>query len=381
MSAQVSAQFDVLGSVAQPLADGLIALANDIALVISAQGRVLYVAKGGSVALATFAQHWLGRKWSATVEGENCQKIAQLIKETLSIGTGRRREINHLTSGRGTVGVAYTALRLGPKGLLLVVGRDLGVIASMQKRFLDAHQQIEHSAWNARQAEARYRQLFLVATDAVMVADAHSLEILEANQAACELFELPASALIGRLASFGFEKASRASLGAMLTRARDQGLGSEIAVRLLGKVTPTRISISPIGVDESMRLMLRVRTIEFPGTAANLEVTLARLVDSIHDGVVVTDSRGTILIANPSFLRLASMNNERSVKGRPLLDWIGLSEHEFASLLAQVRTQGISTRLITRLLGANAQVRQIEVSAARVSEVEQDCVGFTIHCI
>lgn len=379
MSILTGTRLQALGPLAAAVADSLIGLGNDIALILDEMGVVLYVAPGGSVAVATSAQRWEGLTWWDAVESENSQKLAQLIREVLGTGTGRRREINHQLADASSVSVAYTAIRLGEQGPVLAVGRDLSAIVSIQKRFVQAHQQLERTAGDARQAEARYRQLFQVATDAVVVADAQTLQILEANQAACELFELAASQLSGRSATFGFEKVSGISVGAMLTHARAQGQGCEIMARLSGRITPVRVSITPFGLDETMRLMLRIRVVEMPGTAVNLEATLARMVDCSSDGVVVTDATGMVLIANPAFLKLASMNSEQSVRGRPMMDWIGLSQVQFAILLSQVRNQGISTRVVTRLLGADAKVSRVEVSAGLVCEAHQDCIGFTIH--
>ena len=65
--------------------------------------------------------------------------------------------------------VAYTAIRLGEHGPVLAVGRDMRAIAAIQERFIETQQDMERGYWNARQAESRYRLLFQVATDAVMV--------------------------------------------------------------------------------------------------------------------------------------------------------------------------------------------------------------------
>ena len=128
-----------------------------------------------------------------------------------------------------------------------------------------------------------------------------------------------------------------------------------------------------------MRLLVRVRTMDMPGAGAELSTTLARLVDSASDGVVVTDSSGRVMVANPAFLKLVKMNTEAAAKGRPLMDWIGMSDDQFATLLGQVRGQGIARRLSTRLLAHDAQITQVEISAALLTEGDQECIGFTIH--
>jgi len=184
---------------------------------------------------------------------------------------------------------------------------------------------------------------------------------------------------VGRQATFGFESHSRGAVSELLTVARASGQSAEIRARLAGKVTGTSVLATPFRTDDAMRLLVRVRTVDMPGSSADLNATLARLVDSTGEGVVVTDPVGRILIANPAFLRLVAMGSEVDVKGRPLMDWVGVSDQQFASLLRQVRRQGIARRIGSRLMSTDASVTDVEISAALLTEGDQECIGFTIH--
>ncbi|CAN5757777.1 transcriptional regulator PpsR [soil metagenome] len=366
---------------APEIAQTFVSLSSDIALVLDDAGVIRSVAQGSAAPLTPTAHEWVGRSWADTVTGETRGKIELLLQEVTSTGLARRREINHPLDKGGNVAVAYTAIRLGENGPLLAVGRDLGAIVAIQQRFLDAQHEMERSYWRARQAEARYRLLFQVATDAVMVIDAQSLEILEANQAASRLFDLSPEQVLGRPASFGFERHSRGAIDELLATARATGQPAEIRARLLGKITATSVAATPFRTEDSMRLLVRVRTMDMPGSSADLNATLARLVDGASDGVVVTDSSGRVMLANPAFLKLVHTNTEVDVKGRPLMDWIGMSDDQFSRLLSQVRREGITRRVESRLMSADASVTQVEVSAALLTEGDQECIGFTIHFV
>ena len=364
---------------APELAQTFVSLASDIALVLDDGGVIRNVVQGSDEPLTQAAHQWIGRSWADTVTQETRGKVELLLQEVTLTGLARSREINHPLDQGGSLAVAYTAIRLGNNGPLLAVGRDLGAIAAIQQRFLDAQHEMERSYWRARQAEARYRLLFQVATDAVLVVDAQTFEIVEANQAAANLFDLPLEQILGRPAGFGFERISRAAIEDLLASSRASGQPTEIRARLLGRITTTSVAATPFRTDEAMRLLLRVRTMDMPGASADLNATLARLVDSASEGVVVTDSAGGVLLANPAFLKLVRMNTEAAVKGRPLMDWIGVSDEQFASLLAQVRRQGIARRFESRLLSADARMSPVELSAALLTEGDQECIGFTIH--
>jgi transcriptional regulator PpsR len=364
---------------APELAQTFVSLASDIALVLDDDGVIRNVAQGSAEPLQQAAHEWIGRPWADTVTQDTRRKVELLLQEVTSTGLARSREINHPLDHGGSLAVAYTAIRLGLDGPLLAVGRDLGAIAAIQQRFLDAQHEMERSYWRARQAEARYRLLFQVATDAVLVVDAQTFEILEANQAAAGLFELPVEQLVGRAAGFGFERISRAAIEDLLASSRASGQPTEIRARLLGRLTTTNVAATPFRTEEAMRLLMRVRTMDMPGASADLNATLARLVDSTSDGVVVTDSGGRVMLANPAFLKLVRMNTEAAVKGRPLMDWIGVSDDQFANLLAQVRRQGIARRFESHLLSTDARMSAVKLSAALLTEGDQECIGFTIH--
>jgi len=374
-----AAGLGMLSEWAPELAQTFVSLSSDIALVLNDAGVIQTVAQGGVEPLAPAAHEWVGRPWIDTVTIETRAKIAQLLHEVGATGQARKREINHPSAGGADIAVAYTAIRLGEHGPVLAVGRDLRSITAIQQRFLDAQQEMERGYWRARQAEARYRLLFQVATDAVLVVDAQTLCILEANRAAAQLFEISEEHLVGRPASFGFERHSRGAVDELMQAARGTGHPAEIRARLAGTVAATSVVATPFRADDAMRLLVRVRTMDMPGAAADLNATLARLVDGTSEGVVVTDSSGRILVANPAFLKLVHMHTEAAVKGRPLMDWVGVLDQQLATLLLQVRRQGITRRLATRLMSADAALSDVELSAALLTEGDQECIGFTIH--
>ncbi|MGE4243391.1 transcriptional regulator PpsR [Ramlibacter sp.] len=363
---------------APELAQTFVNLSSDIALVLDDDGVIRSVSQGGAVQLGA-TQDWVGQPWANTATGDTRAKIGQLLEEVTATGVARRREINHPAGPQGQVSIAYRAMRLGQDGPLLAIGHDLAATSAIQQKFLRAQEEMERGYWRARQAETRYRLLFQVATDGVLVVDAQTLQILEANHAAAQMFELPVEQVLGRAAGFGFEQRARAAVESLLATARASGEPAEIRARLRGKTTSTSVVATPFRSDDQMRLLMRVRAMDVPGSSADLNATLARLVDGASDGVVVTDSAGRILVANPAFLKLARMNTEAEVARRPLMDWIGVSNEQFAEMLDQVRRQGVTRRVASRLLSSDARLRQIELSAAVLTEGDQECIGFTLH--
>lgn len=368
-----------LSAWAPELAKTFVSLASDIALVIDGSGVIRNVAQGHADPIAPGASTWVGRQWVDTVSGDTRTKIENLLQEVADTGIARRREVNHPLTPGVSIPVAYTAIRLGVGGPVLAVGRDLRAIAAIQQRFIDNQQDMERGYWQARQAESRYRLLFQVANDAVMVVDAQTLQIVEANQAAAHLFDITSEQLPGRHVSFGFEHHSRVAVNALLTAARGSGQTGEIRARLLGTVTATSVAATPFRADDTMRLLVRVRGVDGAASSTELNTTLARLVDDARDGVVVTDSSGRILVANPAFLALVKLTNEAEVKGQMLMDWLGLSDRPLVTLVPQVRRDGIARRIESWVKPTRSPATRVEISAALLTEGDQECIGFTIH--
>jgi len=379
-AATTAASFsESLSEWAPELARTMVSLGGDIALVIDERGVVQRVDQRASTPLASDAHTWVGHHWTDTVTRESKVKVERLMAEASSTSATRKREVNHPAGDGVTVPVAYTAMRLGARGPILAVGRDLGISAALQQKFIGAQREMERNYAHARQAEARYRLLFQVATDAVIVVDGSTLNILEANQSASELFDVSLGQVVGQNAAFGFEAQSRNIVSAALNSALASGQSTETRAQLLGRLSSTSVTATPFRVMDSQQLLVRIRTTEQLGSSANLGTTLARLVDSASDGVAVTDVDGGVLVANPAFLKLVQASTEASVRGRPLSDWLSLPNEPFAELLARVGREGMTGYAPSSVLSLDAIVKPVEVAATLLSEIDPPCIGFSIR--
>ena len=366
---------------APELAQTMVSLGGDIALVLDEHGIVRRVDQRASTPLASDANKWIGQRWTDTVTIESKPKLERLIAEATPNCATRKREVNHPAADGKTVAVAYTAMRLGIDGPILAVGRDLSISAALQQRFLGAQQEMERNYSRARQSEARYRLLFQVATDAVIVVDGTTLCIVEANQSATDLFDLTAAQVVGQNADFAFERGSRHVMTAGLLAALSSGQSTQTRTFLRGKVCSACVTATPFKVLDTTQLLVRIRTIEQLATSSDLGATLARLVDSATEGVAVTDVDGCVLVANPAFLKLVEASTEASVRGRPLSDWISLPDEPFTALLQQVKRDGMTDYAKSQLMLSDALLKPVEVAATLLSEIDPPCIGFSVRLV
>jgi transcriptional regulator PpsR len=371
------AELGALSQLAPELARTFASVAGDIALVVDVSGVIRDVAVGGGQPLPATAERWVGRRWAETASEETRAKIDALLQEAVDAGLSRRREVNlHLDGVE--VPVAYAAIRLGEYGPVLAVGRDLRAVNAIQKRFVDTQQQMEREYWNKRQAESRYRMLFQVATDAVLVVDAQSLEIIEANRAAAQLFGLPPEALPGRPVGALLDRHTRPGIEALLLQARETGRPAEARARAQMRAATVSVSAAPFRTAGALHLLVRARAAD-PVEPGAVPTPVAELVERIPDGVVITDAAGHIVMANPAFAALCGIRDEALLKGMSLAQWLGETDDELAAILAQVRSRGIAPQLAAALRCAGEQWLEVEISAALLDEADQQHVGFTVR--
>src|SRR5580698_3171570 len=174
-----------LGDLGAQSAAKLIAAATDVALVVDADGLICDVAFNKEELSLELDAHgrWLGSKFQEIVTSETSTKVAELLRDAAARKSSGWRQVNHPSPGGQDIPVLYSAIDIGRDDRFVVVGRDLRPLAAMQQRLVNAQQSMERDYVRLRHAETRYRLLFQVSSEAVMIVDAGSNAILDANPA------------------------------------------------------------------------------------------------------------------------------------------------------------------------------------------------------
>lgn len=373
-----------LSALAPQLAQTFVSIASDIALVIDDAGVIQNVA-AGDLPLAGSSSDWVGKRWTETVTGETRTKIEQLLSEAQISGVTRRREVNHPTRGGHDIPVAYAAVRLGRNGPVLAVGRDLRAVSAIQQRFIDAQQVMERDYWQQRQNETRYRMLFQVATDAVVVVDAATLQVVEANRAASALLGVGGEMTPGQPITAGLVPGMQVAVDELLVTVRTRGRPGEMRTRgaldASGRPMLLDISATPFRADDTQLLLVRARTVD--SDAHGTQARLADFVERTPDAVVITDTSGRVLMCNPSFQALCRSavghRADGSITGRALAELLGDPHGLLPVVLGEARRLGIAERrrLLAGLRAADGF--DVEVSVALLADGDQECLGLTLR--
>jgi transcriptional regulator PpsR len=365
----------------------LITAASDVALVIDGQGVIRDVSIGREESAIEGSADWVGRHWLETVTVESRPKVLAMLKDASANarnGHAPWRQLNHpLPGGGADVPVLYSAIQVGKQGKVLALGRDLRTVATLQQRLVDAQQAMERDYLRLRQTEARYRLLFETVSEAVIVADAATLSVVEANPAALSLFGDGAKRLIGRSLLDSIDGASRAATAALLSAVRNVGRGDDVPVRLASNGLEFQLSASLFRQDSGALLLVRLvppasaTAPKRAGVAA--EAALLRALERVPDAFVVTDTQGRVLTANASFGELAQLAAGESAVGQSLDRWLGRSGVDLNVLMGTLKQHGVVRLFPTTLRTAYGAALKVEISAVAVPEGDPPCLGFTIR--
>ncbi|MCJ2105469.1 transcriptional regulator PpsR [Methylobacterium sp. E-041] len=376
-SAALSKTLSALGGEAAGL---LVAAATDLSLVVDADGIIRDAAFAAPDLAGQGCDTWLGRRWIDTVTVESRPKIDALLRDAAPDGVTRWRQVNHPSVSGDDLPIRYAAMRFGTDGSIIAIGRNLLAMASLQRKLVETQQALERDYLRLRGAETRYRMLFQLGSEPVLVVDAATRRVTEVNPAAVRLLGRTEKRILGLDVVELFEAASGREIELLFSGLRATGKAEDLETRLAGSRGQARISASLFRQGSSASALLRLSDSAI-GDAASPERRgpLLDVIEGIPEGFVVTDLSRRILTANGAFLDLAQVATVEQARGELIDRWIGREETEAATLFATLAEHGSVRHFATGLRGLLGSVEEVEIAAVAVPNARPPCLGFTIR--
>lgn len=376
------ADLSALSGLAPELAEMLVSVACDIAVVLDEVGVIHSVALGAVEPPGGNVEDWVGRRWSDTVAGDMRHIAEEFLHDLTSTGVSRRCELNHSSTTGAEIPFSYTAVRLGQQGPTLAVGRNMRAVVAMQQRLMHAQHEIERDYWQRRQAETRYRFLFQVAAEPLLILDETNFSVVDANRAAAVLLQQSVPQLFGKPIIDVVDPGDQIAMRRVLNAARASAGVAEGEIRLAHDIGKIGISVTSFHTDSAKVLLLRARSIDARIPQRNLveagmQAVFQGLVQRTSDAIVVTDLKGRVTFANDAFLELVESPRAVPIKGRDLSVWIAHDEMPVANILEMARSDDCARLIKARLLRRHNRVIDIEFSATSVPGA--DSVAFIIR--
>lgn len=368
------------GSLSAGVAAKLLAAVGDVALVLSADGAILDVAVShGDLANHGFGD-WVGSAFVDTVGVDSRRKVTEMLAEAVLPGaTPRWRQVNHPAAG-GDVPVRYLVMALGESERLIAIGRDMRGVAAMQQRLLQTQQSLERDYVRLRQAETRYRLLFDMASEPVLIVDAATRRIREANPAAHRLFDAADGSLIGNPVHAIVDPRDRDDFVAHLGAAEAADELPPATLRLSDRRGEARVSARLFRQSRMPLLLVRIAAAEGAvDEHRRYDAALGEVVERMPDAFVLADRDLVILAANAAFVEMAEMPSTERVIGARLGVWLGRPGIDLELIVGQLREHGAVRNLSSIVRGAAGAEEEVELSGVVAPMDDGECYGFTIR--
>jgi transcriptional regulator PpsR len=356
-----------------------VAAASEIALVLGKGGTIEDVSSDADALNPEDVQQLIGQRWGDTVADESRAKVELAIKTATKDGQAGWFEINQNVPGHGEVPTRYYVVRLGDGNRCVAMGRDLRDTVSLQRRLVQAQQEMEREYSRVRQAETRYRLLFQYSSEPVVIADAQTMRVREMNPAAQNVLRIDPSRLEGKPLQVGFAEEAGSEITTLFATARAAGVAEATGLKLSRSDAAVDVVATLFSFGRASHMLIKL--IGEDGAAFRLprHAQLAKLVDSAPEAFVVTDTAGVILAANPAFLEIAQVPTRDAVEGHALDRWIGRPGAEFASAEMLIKQEGGIRFFETSARGNLGDVVEVEMSGVMVADAVPQCMGFVIR--
>jgi transcriptional regulator PpsR len=372
-----------LGDLDAGSAASLIAAASDVTLIVDADGVIRDTAFQSAELLDDLdnSANWVGHAIVGTVAPDSRAKIEALLREATTTAEPKWRHINHLTADGRSVPVLYCGVQVGADGRVVVFGRDLRVMSALQQRLMNAQQSMERDYSKLRDVEMRYRLLFQLSSEAVLILDPAKQRVLEANPAGKDMFGAASDDIVGHTIAEIFSVESIPTLQAHLAAIRSGARTEEVPGQLVRGDQRVLVKVSLFRQENATLLLMRILPVQTAAVPAvpDVKTKLLRAVESAPDGFVVTDHEGAIITANAAFLEMAQLHHEDHARGQSLDRWVGTSGVDLDVLTSNLRSRGSVRFFSTTMRGEAGSVTQVEISAVSVRNGGHPSFGYAIR--
>lgn len=368
-----------LGTLDTSVAAKLLAAGADVAMIIDRNGLICDVAISNDNLDFYGHETWVNKRWVDTVAVDSRHKVDLLLADAANDQPIRWRELNHNAHHGQSISLRYVAVATGLNGLILALGRDHRAAVLLQQRLLDAQQTLEREYAQMRDTESRYRSLFKITTEAVLVVDGNTRKIVEANPVAVDLLS-PAKPIVGASFSqlFGPQSQDEATSLLSVAQASTKTTGTEVTLTAQGK--SYRASASLFRQDRSTHFLVRLMLDDATVTSTDKDhVPLFEAIDRLPDSFVVTNVDLEILMVNGAFLDLVRVPTAAQAKGQLLSSFLGRPDLDRNLLFDNLTKHGVVHNFPTLAQTQFGDLEDIEVSAVNVPDGVLPCYGFSIR--
>lgn len=358
---------------------GLLEKVADFSLVLDRKGHIVELAISSDELQIYIDESWIGVDLVDTAAPDSRGRITEYLEAAIAEpDTPIRADVNHLLSDGSILPVQYRIVAPTGDARILAVGRDMRAVASLRQQLLNAQQALEADYWRLRQVETRYRQLFDLVSESILVLDAVSHRVLEANPAAAELLgSSKGMRVVGKAFPLGLRSDSAQTVNSLMLEAQSVGRAHASGLQLEADGSLITVVISYLRQANEARFLVRMAQERV--AAVGTDALLSPALQKAPDAVLLTDTDGRVLAANRAFVDLSQVVNEEQAIGIIADRWLGRSGVDLSVLLSNLRERGAVKLFSTVLRGDSGVHTDVEVSATLADSPQRPMFAFFIR--
>lgn len=370
---------DFLSELGSDAIDAVASAGSDIALVLSPEGRILDISYRDKAYKAWGLDHWVGREWADTVTVESREKIEELLRDACTAQLTRSRQINHGRQGTQDLPIGYRVVSFRGTENRLALGTDMRNLAEMQQRLVRAQIEMEKDYRKIRDVESRYRILFHLAYEPLLVVDSQTLKILDANEGAARFLSRPVKKIAGSSVAIAFARQDQALALETLTEISRKRREETFKIRAVMLDEPVSVRVTPFREFGKTNLLVCFLADNRVGAGLSTVSSLLAIARNLPDAMVVVDDDGKVIETNAAFLDLVRVVSPERLEGKPLDNWLGGSAVDLQVLMANLREHGTVRRFSSIMRDDLGGTEPVEVSATRIQGDRGSVFGFSIR--
>lgn len=374
---------ETLGGIGLQEIGGLLAAAADLILIIDEAARITRVVAGAELQAYDLADAWHGRPWVETLVPESQAVALELVERDASARpTLGWQEVTHALPDGGELPLSYRVTECQSGHCRIAVGRDLRAVAALQQQVLNAQLALEQDNWRLRQLETRYRLLFEMSGDGVLVVDEASGKVMEANPQAAQMLG-DGGQILGRAFPLGFAGTAQGLAQQALAEARAVGRAQLDDLPLSGDEGPVDMTVHLLRQNTEARFLIRLthRETALPPRGDDELPSLDETLLDAADAIALTDLDGRTLAVNRTFLTLTQLVSAEQAGGELIGRWLGRTGVDLNVLLSNLRQRQVVRLFATTLRTEFGASIEVEVSAHRFVAHGHELFAFFIRDI
>ena len=370
-----------LGSMDSSVAASLLSAAADLTLVLGTDGTVLDMAYSGADLTGEGIDGWIGRPLGACVAEDSRSKVEIMFGELSSGLVSRRREINFVGDSSESIPMNCMGVRMSEGDRIVLFGRDMRGLARLQQRLVNTQISMEREYTRLRQAEACYRLLFQIVGEAVIIVDASTMAVTDANPSAAELLRMPVAKIVGRRVTHVFESKDREAVRALLATSQSVGRGDAVALETSQGTGGLDLKASLFRQADVTYILMRLLPRHgVEGTTVHGESDDAMaVIERLPEGFVIIDEQRRVQSANSAFLELVQVASYEQIHNMAIDSWFERSSVDANVLMSNVREHGLVRRFPTVLRGELGSSEDVEITAVSVASGKGMLFGLVLR--